>query len=157
MLKAIQNNTTTPITSALLSSYFVVENKGDSLIVEKNGVKYTCRLLYHNIDNNTVVVKVNGQQLTFTLKKEVDFILESFGISGNSSQSINELKAPMPGVVLDIKVAVGDVLKKGDPLIILEAMKMENVLSAPLDCIIYSIEVKKKETVEKNTLLIKFE
>ena len=157
MIKAIQNNKTTAITSGLLSSYIVLEKKRDSIIIEKNGVKYSCRLLLHNTENNTVILKVNGQKITITLKKEVDFILESFGISGNSSQSINELKAPMPGVVLDIKVAVGDVLKKGHPLIILEAMKMENVLSAPIDCTISSIEVEKKQTVEKNTLLIKFE
>ena len=104
MIKAIQNNKTTAITSDLLSSYIVLEKKGDSIIIEKNGVKYSCRLLLHNTENNTVTVKVNGQKITITLKKEVDFILESFGISGNSSQSINELKAPMPGVVLDIKV-----------------------------------------------------
>ncbi len=157
MIKAIQNNKTTAITSDLLSSYIVLEKKGDSIIFEKNGVKYSCRLLFHNIENNSVTVKVNGQKITITLKKEVDFILESFGISGNSSQFINELKAPMPGVVLDIKVTVGDALKKGEPLIILEAMKMENVLSAPVDCTISSIEVQKKQTVEKNTLLIKFE
>ena len=156
MIKAIHNNKITSITSSLLSSYTVISNNGNSIILEKDGVKYECRLLFHDTAKNTVIIKVNGAKITVELKKEVDFILESFGISGDSAQSINELKAPMPGVVLDIKVALGDELKKGDPLIILEAMKMENVLSAPIDCIISSIEVKKKETVEKNTLLIKF-
>tara|TARA_B110000196_G_C20952925_1_gene570193 strand:+ start:230 stop:703 length:474 start_codon:yes stop_codon:yes gene_type:complete len=156
LIKAIQNNEITSITSSLLASYAVVSNNGKSITLEKDGVKYDCRLLFHDTAKNTVVIKVNGAKITVELKKEVDFILESFGISGDSAQSINELKAPMPGVVLDIKVSTGDELKKGDPLIILEAMKMENILSAPIDCIVSSIEVKKKETVEKNTLLIKF-
>ena len=63
----------------------------------------------------------------------------------------------MPGVVLDIKVKEGDSVKKEDSLVILEAMKMENVLTSPMDGVVSSIEVKEKETVEKNTLLIKFE
>lgn len=156
MIKAIHNNEIASITSSLLSSYAVISNNGDSIVLEKDGVKYNCRLLFHDTENNSIIIKVNGAKVAVDLKKEVDFILESFGISGDSTQSINELKAPMPGVVLDIKIAPGDEIKKGDPLIILEAMKMENVLSAPVDCIISSIEVKKKETVEKNTLLIKF-
>jgi biotin carboxyl carrier protein len=156
LIKAIHNNEITSITSSLLSSYTVVSNNGNSIVLKKGGVKYECRLLFHDTENNTVVIKVNGAKITVELKKEVDFILESFGISGNSAQSINELKAPMPGVVIDIKITPGDAIKRGDPLIILEAMKMENILSAPIDCTISSIEVKKKETVEKNTLLIKF-
>jgi biotin carboxyl carrier protein len=156
LIKAIHNNEIASITSSLLSSYAVISNNGDSIVLEKDGVKYNCRLLFHDTENNSIIIKVNGAKVAVDLKKEVDFILESFGISGDSTQSINELKAPMPGVVLDIKIAPGDEIKKGDPLIILEAMKMENVLSAPVDCIISSIEVKKKETVEKNTLLIKF-
>lgn len=156
LIKAIHHNKITSITSSLLSSYSVISNNGDSIVLEKDGVKYNCRLLFHDKKNNTIVLKVNGSKISIELKKEVDFILESFGISGNSTQAIDELKAPMPGVVLDIKIAPGDEIKKGDPLIILEAMKMENVLSAPIDCTISSIEVKKKDTVEKNTLLIKF-
>ena len=63
----------------------------------------------------------------------------------------------MPGVVLEIKVKKGDQIQKEEPLVILEAMKMENVLTSPLDGTISSIEVAEKDTVEKNTLLIKFE
>ena len=84
-------------------------------------------------------------------------MLKKFGISSKGASEINELNAPMPGVVLTIKVRVGNKVKKGDPLIVLEAMKMENVLGSPIDGVIESIEVNENDTIEKNTVLIKFQ
>ena len=157
LINADYNNNKVTITSDLLASYKVLKQDNSELVLEKYGVKYTCQLLSYEASSNHVVLKVNGVKITVSLKKEVDLVLEKFGISDSSSQLVNELKAPMPGVVLEVNVAVGDNVKVGDPLLILEAMKMENVLSSPIDGIISSIEVNKKDTVEKNTLLLKFE
>ena len=157
LINADYNNNKVPITSDLLASYKILKQDKSKLVLEKDGVKYTCQLLSYEDSSNQVVLKVNGAKLMVSLKKEVDLILEKFGISNSSSQLVNELKAPMPGVVLEVNVAAGDKVKVGDPLLILEAMKMENVLSSPVDGIISSIEVNKKDTVEKNTILLKFE
>ncbi|MCL4145650.1 UNVERIFIED_CONTAM: hypothetical protein GTU68_019273 [Idotea baltica] len=62
----------------------------------------------------------------------------------------------MPGLILDILVEVGQTIQKGDQLMILEAMKMENVLKAPGEGSISSIEVSQGDSVEKNQVLIKF-
>ena len=62
----------------------------------------------------------------------------------------------MPGLVLDILVKVGDEVKKGDPLMILEAMKMENILKSASDGVIKKINVEKKQAVEKGQVLINF-
>jgi glutaconyl-CoA/methylmalonyl-CoA decarboxylase subunit gamma len=65
-----------------------------------------------------------------------------------------EVKAPMPGGVLDIKVSVGAIVKKGDILLILEAMKMENEITAPKDGIVTKIMVTKGGTVAVNDVLV---
>ena len=63
----------------------------------------------------------------------------------------------MPGLILEIHVRIGQAVNEDDPLLILEAMKMENVITSPRDGIIKSISVKKSESVDKNQLLIEFE
>ena len=68
-----------------------------------------------------------------------------------------DIKAPMPGKVLSVVVTEGDEVKKGDAILILEAMKMENVLKAEGDCIIKKVLVNKEESVEKNQVLIELD
>ena len=65
-----------------------------------------------------------------------------------------EVKAPMPGNILDVKVAAGASVKAGDVLVILEAMKMENEISAPQDGTIASVNVRKGDVVNSGDLLI---
>jgi biotin carboxyl carrier protein len=72
------------------------------------------------------------------------------------NSQIKEVKAPMPGLIFEIKVQEGDEVKKGDTLVILEAMKMENILKSPGDGIIKEIRIKKGDSVEKNQVLIQF-
>ena len=74
-----------------------------------------------------------------------------------AANKVNNIKAPMPGLVLRISVAVGDVIKKGDPLLVLEAMKMENVIKAAGDGVVKKINATEKIAVEKGSILIEFE
>ena len=64
------------------------------------------------------------------------------------------VKSPLPGVILDIKVNVGDEVKKGQTLIILEAMKMENSINADKDSKVTAINVSKGESVLEGTDLV---
>jgi len=70
---------------------------------------------------------------------------------------LKNIKAPMPGLVLDVLVESGQTITKGDQLLILEAMKMENVLKAAGDGVVKSIEIKKGNTVEKGQILVEME
>ena len=70
---------------------------------------------------------------------------------------IKELKSPMPGLVIKIDIKPGDSVAKGDPLMILEAMKMENQIKSKGDGVIAEILVNEGQAVEKNELLIRFE
>lgn len=72
------------------------------------------------------------------------------------TKKVNHLKSPMPGLVLKVIAKVGDLVKQGEPLLVLEAMKMENVFKAPSDVVIKSIDVTEKQAVEKGELLISF-
>lgn len=70
-------------------------------------------------------------------------------VSGSGTQ----VKSPMPGNILDIKVNVGDSVKAGQPLLILEAMKMENDIPSPIDGVVEAVMVNKGDTVEVDSVL----
>jgi biotin carboxyl carrier protein len=73
------------------------------------------------------------------------------------AKKLNNLKAPMPGLITKILVKEGDEVKQGEPLLVLEAMKMENVFKAAGDVKIKSIKINEKQAVEKGAELISFE
>jgi biotin carboxyl carrier protein len=75
-------------------------------------------------------------------------------IAGNTGEAV---KAPMPGVVLDIKVSPGTAVKKGSVLLILEAMKMENEITAPRDGVIAQINASKGSSVNTGDILVVFQ
>lgn len=117
---------------------------------------YNIRLISIDHDTKTAIVRVNNNNYTVLLKDETDLLLESMGMTAKSSAKADVFKAPMPGLILAIKVNIGDTVQKGDALFILEAMKMENVLTALHDGTVKSIEVTQGSAVEKNAVLIKF-
>lgn len=65
-----------------------------------------------------------------------------------------KVESPMPGTVLDIKVANGATVNEGDPVVILEAMKMENEINAPCSGTVTSICVNKGDSVDSGTVLV---
>ncbi|HEY3430464.1 MAG TPA: acetyl-CoA carboxylase biotin carboxyl carrier protein subunit [Cyclobacteriaceae bacterium] len=104
----------------------------------------------------TFTFKINNHIHTVEVKDKFDQLLEKLGMNNSSAGKVNNLKAPMPGLIIDMKVKNGDTVKAGDPLLILEAMKMENILKSPGEGIVKSVKVKKGDTVEKNQVLIEF-
>lgn len=109
-----------------------------------------------NIDKQNKLLKlaVNGNVYEIEIKDRYDLLLEKMGLNSSGASKENEIKAPMPGLILDLIVKEGEAVSKGDGVLILEAMKMENILKAPGDCIIKKIRVKKNEKVDKNQVLI---
>lgn len=121
-----------------------------------NNQAHKAELVEYLEEEKTYLIKLNGKTLSVKLKDRYDLLLDQLGMSDLANQKINQVKAPMPGLILDIKVAPGDMVKKGDQLLILEAMKMENVLKSPGDGQVQAIVVKKGDSVEKNQVLIQF-
>ena len=117
---------------------------------------YNLELIDHDQQAKTLLIKVNGHLFTASGKDRYDILLEKMGINSSSQQKHSSLKAPMPGLVLDVRVEAGQEVKKGDTLLVLEAMKMENSLKSPHDGQILSVEVVKGKAVEKGQLLLHF-
>lgn len=124
--------------------------------VIKNNKSYNVELLKANKEEKSFFVKVNGKKFKFEAKDKYDELLKSLGMDNMAVTKVSNLKAPMPGLVIDIAVEVGQTVEKGDALLILEAMKMENVIKSPTDGVIKSIAVKKGDAVEKNQILLSF-
>ncbi|MCF8463318.1 MAG: acetyl-CoA carboxylase biotin carboxyl carrier protein subunit [Flavobacteriales bacterium] len=101
-------------------------------------------------------IKVNGTVYETETIGKFDELLKRLGMEKGGAGKVNELKAPMPGLVLEISVKSGEQLKKGDRVLVLEAMKMENVIKAPADVTVASVEVEKGKTVEKNQVMVRF-
>jgi biotin carboxyl carrier protein len=72
----------------------------------------------------------------------------------HETETVRTVTAPMPGMVVRVEVAVGDEVRAGQGVVIVEAMKMENELKAPGDGVVASIEVEAGQTVEKGTVLL---
>lgn len=110
-----------------------------------------------NFTEREYELRINSNRYETKIWNEIDILVDEMGLSLGTSQLINEIKAPMPGLILDVLARPGDEVKEGDYLLVLEAMKMENSLTAPRDGVIKSLSVKQGETVEKNQLLVEME
>ncbi len=125
-------------------------------IVTKNKV-HTVRCLEINKDEKKITLLHEGQKTHLSLAEPMDELLKSMGLEGALTPKINDLKAPMPGLVLDVVITAGDIVSKGDTLLILEAMKMENTIKAPADLKIKEIHTATGSAVDKNQVLITFD
>ena len=120
------------------------------------GKSYSVDVVKLNAEEKSMVLKVNSIKFNLQLKDKYDELLHNLGLDNLAAKKVNDIKAPMPGMVLNILVKEGDQVKKGDALLVLEAMKMENILKSPTDGTIKKIAAIKGNAVEKNQLLIQF-
>lgn len=122
-----------------------------------DGESHHCSLLEFDLPNKQLTLLVNGRRRTVEIRDEVDQLVDQLGLSVVSAAASNDVFAPMPGLVLDIMVAAGDEIEAGTPLLILEAMKMENVLKAEGAGKVTRVAVEKGVAVDKRQLLIEIE
>jgi len=121
-----------------------------------NGRGFRAEIVEVESSSKKLIVKVNGRKYPVALKDRFDELLEKMGMNANSGARVHQVRAPMPGLIIAMKVKDGDVVKAGDPLLILEAMKMENIIKAPGDATVKSVLVNLGQGVEKNQVLIEF-
>lgn len=107
--------------------------------------------------NKQFEILLNGNKYQVALSDEHDQLIDKMGLTIVSSDKVTDIKAPMPGLVLSVEVAEGQAVTKGEALLILEAMKMENVIKSPGEGVVKSINVDKGKAVEKGAVLIEFE
>lgn len=130
---------------------------GQFHILTPQGRSYTATVVEANYKDKTFRIAIGSNLYSLQLKDQFDQLAEKMGLGASNSKKTNQLKAPMPGLVQSVLAQAGDKVKKGDVLLILEAMKMENAIKAPNDATVRSIHVQKGAAVDKNQLLVEFE
>jgi len=157
------------------TSSFEIEHTPDGLVVDGKSFTWDVLPLLHGYfhilhdkksyraevvkadkETKTFILKINNHLHTVEVKDKFDLLLEKLGMHNGAASKVNNVKAPMPGLIIDLKVKVGDQVKAGDQLLILEAMKMENILKSTGEGVVKTVKVKKGDTVEKNQVLIEF-
>lgn len=122
----------------------------------KGNESIEAELLSIDYETKSLQIRLGYQTASLELKDRFDLLLEKMGMNSSGTGSLKDIKAPMPGLILDLKVKTGDEVKKGDVLLILEAMKMENIIKSPGDGVVKEVKVNLKQSVEKNQVLIQF-
>lgn len=165
MLKALVNQQTFDIISDKSGTsingtpleWDILEVRNNIFHILFQNRSYNAEVLEADYQTKSFLLKINRNQYLVNVKDRFDILLEQLGMANAGSAKVNDLKAPMPGLIVSIQVQVGDSIKKGDSLLILEAMKMENVLKATGEGKIKNIKVNSRQNVEKNQVLIEFE
>ena len=134
----------------------VVALGGGRYQVLHEGRTYNAEIVAADFAAKTLALKINGQRIDLQAKDRFDLLLEKLGMGNATASKVNELKAPMPGLIVEVRVQPGQTVQKGDPLLVLEAMKMENILKAPADGTVGDIKVGLRDNVQKGQVLLKF-
>ena len=135
-----------------------------------NGNEYA--VCINEVNDTTANVTVNGEEykVEWEKPKEEKPVVKVQPVAAKPAQAApapavapaaavkgNAIKTPLPGVIIDVKVNVGDTVKKGDTVVVLEAMKMENNINADRDGKVSAIQVAKGDTVADGAVLVVLE
>tara|TARA_R110000868_G_scaffold246253_2_gene502875 strand:- start:13 stop:498 length:486 start_codon:yes stop_codon:yes gene_type:complete len=153
---SVNNSFDFEITNDDISKLDAVETSNTKFHILHQNKPYKAEICKAKFYSKSYEVKVNNNTYHVNISNELDLLIKKMGFAIGGTKHVNSIKAPMPGLILDINVKEGQEVKENDNLIILEAMKMENSITSPRDGIIKSISVNKSDTVEKNQLLIEF-
>ena len=134
----------------------IMVNENTLHVLDKNSA-FDVEIIHSNFLNKTISLSINGNIYDVKLEDKNDQQIKKMGLLAVTIQKLNEVKAPMPGLIVDVLVEVGQEVIEGTPLLVLSAMKMENVILAQGEGKIKSIEVKKDDAVEKGQLIIEME
>lgn len=108
-------------------------------------------------DPKQLTVEVEGESFAIQISEELDQLLEKMGFGLAASKNISEVRAPMPGMVLEIAVGEGQLVDKGEKILILAAMKMENSIVIHTSATIKRVLVSAGQAVEKGQVLVELE
>ena len=115
------------------------------------------KVVHSDFYKKEYTISLNSKIYHLKISDTLDLMIEKMGYSLNSSKKLNEIHAPMPGIIIGVEIKQGDVVKEGDTILILEAMKMENSIKSPKDGVVKSVLIQIGDAVEKGKLLIELE
>lgn len=157
-LKIVVNDTLSfEVTAKELEDLDCVQTGKNSLHVLKGTRSFEVVVLESNFQEKKLSLSVNGNIYQAEILDPYDQLVNSMGLLLDKVHKVDTVRAPMPGLVLQVLVKPGEEVKQGDALLVLEAMKMENIIKSPGDGIVASIPVQKEQAVDKGHVLIRME
>ena len=153
----VNNTSEFEVTSKDLSALDMVKENEHHFHILHQNKSFKAEIIATHFNKKTYTVKINNNNYTVAIENDLDQLIKSLGFEIGASKKVNEIKAPMPGLILDVMVQPGDKVTVDTPLLILEAMKMENSILSPREGVIKSVSGTKGSTVDKGELLIEFE
>ncbi|NNC70390.1 MAG: biotin/lipoyl-binding protein [Flavobacteriaceae bacterium] len=131
----------------------IQESENAFHILEKSK-SYKAKLIHANFNKRNYKVEVNGNSYHVSISGTLDIMIDKLGLAASTTKKANDIKAPMPGLIVTVGVEEGQEIKEGDNVVVLEAMKMENTLVSPGEGTVQSVLVRAGDKVDKNQLLI---
>lgn len=145
------------VTQEELSQLDAISTGPNNYHILKDNKPFKAAINQSNFLAKEYTVTVNNNTYTVNIANALDELITAMGFEIGAAKQVNEIKAPIPGLILEINVTVGQEVKENDNLLVLEAMKMENTFQSPRAGVIKSIAVSKGDAVDKGQLLIEFE
>lgn len=144
-------------TKGMVDGIDILKRSETDYHIIKDHRSVNAKLIGTDIHNKKATVEIEGDIFEIEIREELDQMLEKMGFGTVSNKQIKEIKAPMPGLVLEIAVSEGQEVKEGEKILILVAMKMENSIMIHTTAKIKRIAVKAGQAVEKGQLLVELE
>lgn len=145
------------LTQEMASQLDAVQTEDDHFHILHNGKSYRAEVVSVDKQAKEVCLKLKGKTHFVKIQDGYDQLVKKMGLSANIIHKISSINAPMPGLVLSILVEPGQEVVHGEPMLILEAMKMENVIKSPGEGKVKRVVVAKGKPVEKGEVLIEME
>ena len=113
--------------------------------------------LSYNEKDSQIYLSDSNQDAIITMQTELDIMLAEFGFASSEDEKAGEIHASIPGLITKLFVKVGDQIEVRYHVCVLEAMKMENEINAPISGIVKSINVSEGSSIEKGDLIMEIE
>ncbi|WP_067033193.1 acetyl-CoA carboxylase biotin carboxyl carrier protein subunit [Allomuricauda sp. CP2A] len=153
----VDGNFDFPLSTDAISTLDVIKSGKDSFHVLKEGTSYLVQIVSSDFNKGLYTISINGNEHEVSIQTPLDELIQKMGFATNGAKNIDSISAPMPGLILDISVEEGQEVKEDEQLLVLEAMKMENIITSPRNGVIKKITVNQGDAVDKKQLLIEFQ
>ena len=141
-----------PIINGEEKDVFFIEHKNNFSSFSMDDIMYRCEITQR--DQNRIMVKVNGVEYKFSLESIFSYLRQNMLNKGASDVADNNIRSQMPGKIVDIFMSEGDLVNEGEPILSLEAMKMQNEITAPCNGVIRKIHVQPGQSVMQDELMV---
>ena len=135
-----------PIINGQEKDIFFIEHKNNFSSFSMDDIMYRCEITQR--DQNRIMVKVNGVEYKFSLESIFSYLRQNMLNKGASDVADNNIRSQMPGKIVDIFMSEGDLVNEGEPILSLEAMKMQNEITAPAAGTVQAINVEAGQSVK---------